>query len=262
VPSFVWNRDPQEAYENPYEYDANEQFMREAKRLLIRLYRLLYSDDHRYTRDERTTEKAVWLLQMDALDSLRDSLAALEKKHHRVAGKLFRTAIESMDLAAYFAQAGAEGRTHLEQWYDDDFVPHRVYRNFIGRTEGAEAEEQARRHYQNLSRFTHRTYRAIMDGYSLGGEDRLVHDAVAMLHGNYEESTTFLVLPHTMSAYFAVLANLILIFSDELARRGMVPAKEVQDAWKESLEVESVPRRFMTKEMLREQMLNTLNRET
>ncbi len=28
--SFIWGRSPQEAYENPYEYEAQEQFSREA----------------------------------------------------------------------------------------------------------------------------------------------------------------------------------------------------------------------------------------
>ena len=254
MPSFVWNRDPQEAYENPYEYDANEQFVREAEGLLVRLYRLLYSDDRRHTSNERTTEKAIWLLQMDALDSLRESLAALERKHHRVAGKLFRTATETMNLAAYFAGAGVEGRNYLERWYNDEFVPHRVYRDFIGRVEGAGAKERANKRYQNLSRFIHRNYGAIMDGYSLGSEDRLVHDGEALLHGNHETVETFLVLPQTMSAYFAVLASLILTFSDELVRRGMALPEDVEGAWAESLEADSAPRRFTTREMLMEHL--------
>ena len=41
MPSLVWGRDPQEAYENPYKDAMEEQFRREANQLLTRLYRLL-----------------------------------------------------------------------------------------------------------------------------------------------------------------------------------------------------------------------------
>ena len=30
MPSLIWNRDPQEAYSNPYEYPAQEQFIKES----------------------------------------------------------------------------------------------------------------------------------------------------------------------------------------------------------------------------------------
>ena len=93
MPSIVWGRNPKEAYEEPYEYGAQEQFAREAARLLGQLYVLLNSDRHQYATDDRSVAKAVWLLAMDALDSLRESLAALERKEHRIAGKLFRVII-------------------------------------------------------------------------------------------------------------------------------------------------------------------------
>ena len=45
MPSIVWGRDPQEAFEEPYEYCAQEQFVGEADALLRRLYGLLNSED-------------------------------------------------------------------------------------------------------------------------------------------------------------------------------------------------------------------------
>jgi hypothetical protein len=76
MPSIVWGRDPQEAYEEPYEYGAQEQFAREAERLLSHLYALLNSEQHRYATEDRSAVKAAWLLAMDALDSLREGLEA------------------------------------------------------------------------------------------------------------------------------------------------------------------------------------------
>ena len=251
MPSLVWGRDPQEAFRNPYEYEANEQFLREASLLLPRLYRLLYTDRRRYKRDERSVEKAIWLLQMDALDSLEDALAALKRKNHRIAGKLFRNIIEALDLAAYFHQGGASSTPYLEAWFNDEVVPHRVYREFIKRTQGDEPFEESRRHYHSLSKFAHRTYRAIMDGYSLGAEERLVHDRVDLLYDEQRElSNCLLVLPHTVSAYLATLGNLIMVFADEIGRRGMVNPGDVEAAMRDSLEVETVPRHFMPSEWL------------
>ena len=81
MPSIVWGRDPQEAYEEPYEYAAQEQFAREATALLRQLYLALNTDRHRYTSEDRSAAKAMWLLAMDALDSLRESLAALHGRN-------------------------------------------------------------------------------------------------------------------------------------------------------------------------------------
>ncbi len=193
MPSLVWGRDPQEAYENPYDYGIQDQS---------------------FGRDDRSVEKAIWMLQIDALDSLRDCLKALVRKNHRVAGKLFRDIIETLDLAAYFASRSDQSAKNLEKWYADEIIPHRVYREFIKLTEGDQSFDEKRRLYSNLSRFTHRSYRAICDGYTLGSNNRLVHDAVTVTFSERgEEAEQLLVTPHVIAAYLANLAELIRIFS-------------------------------------------------
>ena len=97
MPSFIWNRTPQEAMDNPYEYDAQEQFTREASNILELISEELQKHDRKFTRDERTIDKAIWMLQNDALDSLKGILTSLNEKHHRIAGKLFRDVIETLD---------------------------------------------------------------------------------------------------------------------------------------------------------------------
>jgi hypothetical protein len=96
--SQVWGRDPQEAFEEPYEYAMQDPFVREANALLLRYYSLLNSDRYRFTVESKTLEKAIWLLAMDALDSLSDCLEELIRKNHRVAAKSFRDVMESMDF--------------------------------------------------------------------------------------------------------------------------------------------------------------------
>jgi hypothetical protein len=252
MPSFVWNRDPQEAFENPYEYEAQEQFYREATRLVINLYVRLNSENHRYHRDEVSVKKAVWLLQMDALDSLFDCLDALKTKRHRVAGKLFRDVEETLDLAAFFSSETPKSNGLMKKWFNDEIIPHREYRDYIRKIKGDEVANEKAKHYSRLSKFTHRSYRIIMDGYSLGANARLVHDKVVLTHNLNNEigAETFMVVPSTISAYCAALASELLIFCEELHRHGNLSREEVKSAIDNSLEEESAPRKFTSTDML------------
>ena len=165
---------------------------------------------YRFSVDDQSLKKTTWILAMDTLDSLRDCLDSLARKNHRVAAKLFRDAMESMDLAAFFNSASN----------------------------------------RSLSRFTHRSYRAILDGYPIGGGGRLVHDGTAELFGTSEETLKMLVLPQTISYYYAVLANLILVYSAEVTKRVLLTEEEVQTAFAESLETEMLPRSFLPRRWL------------
>lgn len=260
MPSFVWGRDPQEAFEEPYEYEAQEQFYREASNLIRNLYSRLNSEHHEYFRDDISVKKAIWLLQIDALDSLFDCLDALKTKRHRVAGKLFRDIEETLDLAAFFSSSSERRNSLIKKWFSDEIIPHREYRDHVKKVYGEELASKKAAHYSKLSKFTHRTYRIIMDGYLLGRNNRLVHDRVALTYGSNIESgsETFLVAPHTISAYCAVLASEILFFCEELHQRGTLSHEEVESAINESMEEESVPRRFLSPKMLFESKKKSL----
>lgn len=254
--SQVWGRDPQEAFEQPYEYGIQDQFAREARTLFTCLYKLLNSDRHRYSVEASSREKAVWLLVMDALDSLRDCLEALTRKEHRVASMLFRNVVESMDLAAYFHSATDKSKVSLDKWYADEIVAHSEYRDYVKKTQSAEAAEQLAKHYSSLSRFTHRSYRAILAGYSRGGEDRLVHDRTGELYSTNEGAARLLVLPQTIASYYALLANLALEYATELSELGLANRGEIRDAFATSLESEAIPRRFLPRRWLAERLLS------
>jgi len=254
LPSLVWGRDPQEAFEEPYEYGIQEQFAREAETLFLSLYRLLNSDVHSYSLSDTTREKAVWLLAMDALDALRDCLRALVRKDHRVAGRLFRDVVETMDLAKLFHTPGEKSERLLKKWYANEVVPHREYRDLVKRTRGPKEAQQLSRHYASLSKFTHRSYRAILDGYLRGSGDRLVHDGRGELGSGREESARLLVLPQTISYYYAVLANLALVYANDLTELGLATGEQIRDVFAQSLETETIPRRFMPRRWLIEKM--------
>jgi len=257
MPSHVWGRDPQEAFEEPYEYGVQEQFCREAEQLFARIYRILNTESHRYPLDDRSHGKAVWLLAMDALDSLRDCLKSLTRKEHRLAGKLFRDIVESVDLAAYFHSATKESESPLQKWYDDQIIPHRKYRDYVKKAQGKPAAENLAKHYQSLSRFTHRSYRAILDGYIRGKNDSLVHDGTGELYGTSNGAEKFLVLPQTLASYHAVLANLALNYTAELVILGLASNNEVREAFATSFEAEAIPKRFLPRRWLAERLGRT-----
>ena len=102
MPSIVWGRNPREAYRNPYEYKAQDQFVREAEKIINKLFSELLKYAMKFKRDDTSIKKAIWMLQIDAVDSLQDFLILMKQKNHRVAGRLFRDVMETLDLAAFF----------------------------------------------------------------------------------------------------------------------------------------------------------------
>jgi hypothetical protein len=66
-----------------------------------------------------------------------------------------------------------------------------------------------------------------------------------------------LVLPQTIASYFANLAELIQLFLDESHRRGVLSEEQVCDAFAKSLELESVPRRFLPRRWLADERNST-----
>ncbi|MXW77788.1 MAG: hypothetical protein F4Z57_02135 [Gemmatimonadetes bacterium] len=260
MPSKIWRLDPLEAYERPYEYAVQDQFQREATKLLPELYPLLNNKNNEYRVDDQSASKACWLLAMEALDCLRESLAALEQKRHRVFSALLRTTHEVLDLATYFhAQGETEnGAKQLKKWYRDEFIEHKVYRNWIEVRDGPTARKRETDKYRSLSRFTHRSYRTLLHGYSVGVGDRLVHDATAELYGESAGSRTMLVLPHTMALYFSALAQSILRFVTDVGDLALATPEALNRAMQDSLEPESEPWRFTTPQEIYERHLESL----
>lgn len=110
MPSFVWERDTEDAWNEPYEYGGQEQFHREASKVLSLIKSHYATKDMYFDRDEKSLDKAIWLIQIDALEALVDALKLTEEKRHRIAARLFRDAVETMDISAYFYLAGDRGK--------------------------------------------------------------------------------------------------------------------------------------------------------
>lgn len=238
MPSFVWDRKIDEAYLEPYEYGGQEQFSREAREVLKRLKEHYSEKNRTFTRDGKTVEKAVWLLQVDGLEALNDALGLVDSKKHRIASRLFRDTVETLDMSEYFMFGEKEAKKDLEKWYENEVIPHRRFRNFIKKSYGKEHSDNLSSLYSDLSKYTHRTYRAITTSYILGRKDFLVYDG-------FRDSDT-LVLPHIISFSYALLAALVKRFIDIAERTKQLEKYAIKNIWIESLEEETVPRRFGT----------------
>lgn len=237
MPSFVWDREPSEAFSEPYEYGAQKQFVREANSVLSELKAHYARLDRGFTRDERTVAKAVWMLQVDALGALTDALDLTNDKRHRLVSRLFRDVVETTDASFYFFHGGERTRTNLRKWFENEVIPHRVFREFIKSRHGNEQFERLRSAYSDFSKYTHRTYRALLMSYILASEDKLAYDGFSRLDQDY-------VLPHVVSFLYAVIAMLIKRFVEFATATEQLSNDQACALWAKCLESETVPRRF------------------
>ncbi len=237
MPSIVWERDPREAYKNPYEYKAQDQFVGEAKKILNELFDELMKYSRKFERDDTSIKKAIWMLQTDSVDSLRYCLLLLKQNNHCIAGRLMRDIIETLDLSAFFSSDSGKSNKELRKWYKDKIIPHREYRDFIKKTKGDEEANRLKETYTMLSKIAHRTYRTLAYGYVLGRNNTLVYEGTT--------KTRLLTSPETIAMYFALLANIISITSITIKNCGLLSGSIIKNIWKDSLEKKTVPRRFV-----------------
>ena len=233
--SLVWGRHPQKAYDNPYEYEAQDQFVREAKEFLSQIQVALDHFTMEFHVYEQSLEKATWMLAIDLNDTLLESVQLFVEKRHRIAFRLFRDAVETIDLLQVLHSNTPRASKALRLWYENKTIPHRESRQHIKESAGKDIANRRKDYYAELSKFTHRTYRALLKSYSLGRDDMLVHDSHAK---------RMLVLPQTIASGFAVLADLIVQATECLKQCGPLTPEEVDNAWRVAIELHTVPRRF------------------
>lgn len=232
--SIVWDRDPQEAIENPYEYNAQKQFHREAIALTDNLGKKL-CDDFQYTLDDKTLEKAIWMLQTDSLFAFRDSVIMLEQKKHRVVGRLLRDILETVHLVEYFSGQTDNSKKALKKWFNDELVMHSEFRDYIKKRDGDQISEIKKNQHRIFSKFTHRSYKILLYGYELDSEGKIF----------YDEGWT---LPQSIAMYYAFLGIFGQLIIENLKQYGNLSQEVVTEIWNNSMEKEQIPRGYLSKE--------------
>ena len=202
--SSLWFQDLDDVIRNPHDYENQRLFIEEAATALNEIYSLYDQYQLRFHVDDSSLEKCLWMLHIDALDTLRDCIFLIEQKKHGIVGKMFRDILETLDFAYLIRK---NPRKYLDKWFNGEEIRHADYRNYLKKVRGDKAEKGAKDQYSLLSKFTHHTYWALKNSYSLGADDTLVYDS---------HSPDILVLPQTISQYLWMLASLIQKFIKEM----------------------------------------------
>lgn len=231
--SIIWNRDPQEAIKNPYEYNAQKQFHREAIALTDKLGKKL--DDFDFTLSDKTLEKAIWMLQTDALYAFRDAVVMLDQNRHRIVGRLLRDILETIHLVEYFSSQTEKAKKALLKWFDDELVMQSEFREYIKKRDGEAISEIKKIQHRIFSKFTHRSYKILLYGYALGSNDRIF----------YDERWT---LVQSVAMYYAFLGSFGQLVVENLKVYGCIPKDVVSEIWNDSMEKEQIPRGYLSKE--------------
>lgn len=219
-----------EVVKNPYNWQSQKIFLKEADQLLENLYKILDSQNLKYHKDKRSLQKATWMLLNDGLDTLRDCVFLMKIQKHRLVGKMFRHLIEVIDLTNYFQVDTTKSRNDLEKWFDDKIVTHKRYRDHIEKEKGEEMAVQRRSEHRIFSRWTHHTYTTLLNSYSLGKDDLLVYDS---------HSPNILVLPQTLSQYLWALGQFIGDFLVLLRTTGFASKEDLELANQFEIEKEN-----------------------
>lgn len=232
--SIIWERDPQEAIRNPFEYNAQKQFHREAIALTDKLVKRL-CEHFKYTLQDRSIEKATWMLQTDSLFAFRDAVILLEQKKHRVVGRLLRDILETIHLIEYLNSKSEKAEKSLKKWFDDELVMHNEFRDFIKNRDGKDISELKKNEHRIFSKFTHRSYKILLYGYALGSNDRIF----------YDEDWS---LPQSVAMYYAFLGYFGKLIINNLKQFGNLTSNEVVEFWDSSMEKEQIPRGYLSEE--------------
>jgi len=216
--SKLWIQSLDDVKKNPYDCQSQELFMNEALLLLDELFIKYDKYQRHFSVDERTLKKALWMLHLDILDTLRDCIDLLKKKKHRIVGKLFRDIQENIDLATLFWEQRRSNPANLAKWYENKVIPHRKFRQHLKNAKGNSAANYSRVIYEELSQWPHHCYVKLTNSYVLGGDDgnRIIYD------GHWE----ILIPPQTISQYTWLIKDSILYFFSNVKSVGLIDWNE------------------------------------
>jgi hypothetical protein len=134
----------------------------------------------------------------------------------------------------YFLSGTPKSQNDLQKWFQNEIIEHRIIRERLEKIGNKTEADKRRQTQRELSKFTHRSYRALLKGYSCGGEDKLVYDGHAK----------FSVLPHTLAAYYAILGELIFRTLGSMKESKFISEDEAKKILRQSFEKTIVPRKF------------------
>lgn len=205
--NIIWTRDPQEAMDNPYEWDAQKKFVKEANDFLRKIRKHIIENTS-FTKDDRSKEKAIWMLSLAALDSAIEITISLKRNQIHVIYHLLRSIREALDLAIYFDIEDTVIDESISKWFDGEIIQHGEYRSYVGKKINKAKEDHLKNIHRALSKFNHNSYQTLLYSYFLDDNGGIHH------YGRYESDSTKPV--NTIAMLHAVSAQVILELSFQL----------------------------------------------
>lgn len=236
--NFIWNRNPQEAMNNPYEYEAQKQFRNEAEKLVKELRAYLISE-FSFTLNEKSTQKAIFMLTVNALDSAYEIVQSLKNKSHRTTAHLLRTIDESIDLGVFFNSKTEKSERKVKKWFNDEIIPHREYRDYIKQVEGLRRFEQERNNYIEISKFSHNSYKTLLYSYIKRSDNTIVHGS------KYDSG--ILIPIQTISMYHAISGFYFQKIAFKMVEFELIEIEKMLTIMIDSEEEKTVQRKFVMK---------------
>lgn len=236
--NFIWNREPQEAMDNPYEYEAQEQFCREADNLISSLRDHL-TKEYKFKLEEKNLEKAIGMLTLNALDSAFEIINSLNQKKHRITAHLLRTIDESIDLAEFFNSKSPKAKKKLNQWYEDQIITHRDFRDYIEQTKGKQISEEHKNFYRTMSKFSHNTYNTLLYSYIKSADETIIHESI------YKSGIAIPI--QTIAMYHAVSGYYFKKIAFKIAEFELIDLITVLEIINDSQEEKTIKRKFKEK---------------
>lgn len=236
--NFIWSRDPQEAMDNPYEWDAQKKFVKEANQFLKNIRKHLIGK-YSFKKEERSAEKAIWMLSLAALDSGIEITTALRRNQIHVVFHLFRSIQEALDLATFYTFKDEIVLKKLSKWFDGEIVLHSEYRDFLEKNGQKEKADHLKNIHRALSKFNHNSYLTLLYNYGLGSNGFIHH------YGRFDSGLT--IPANTIAMIHAISSKIILELSFHLVAIKVLDLSDLLDFIGDQKRKRPVNRRFQIK---------------
>lgn len=205
--NFIWNRDPKEAMDNPYEWDAQRKFVKEAN-VFLKEIRKHIIENKAFTIKDQSREKAIWMLSLAALDSGIEITIALRRNQIHIVYHLLRSIQEALDLATYFTFKNEDISKKISKWFSGEIIQHGEFREFLKKNGDNKKAEHLKNIHRALSKFNHNSYPTLMYSFFVSANEFIHH------YGRYESNCLKPIT--TISMLHAVSAKIILELSFQL----------------------------------------------
>ena len=196
--SEIWKSDFSKAYESGYTIEEISSFNSEAELLLRQLVNHFESLNGNYSIENKDKNLLIYLVLNELINSLYDAVLALNNGNIRMASNVFRQVMECRDIIKLIHTEN--GNDYVEKWFNDEYIRHSDYRRIIG-DEDLELKDLTKNIYQRYSKYSHRSYSAIIDSYVLKTE-KLQFNRQLDLNNNVHRKI--------LSRYYKHLAQFIL----------------------------------------------------